>query len=60
MVTARRDHASCTLAKYLYVFFGKNVDGKVLSIERLAVDDLDAEWEPLYDFQGNEYPIGRE
>ena len=50
----RRDHASCTLGKYIYVFFGNQFDRP--SIERLAVEDPNAEWEIIQDFKGNNIP----
>ena len=59
MNTPRRNHGSCALGKFLYVFFGDNFDENILSIERLPVQELGAEWEVIYDFQGSEYPVGR-
>ena len=43
----RVSHASCALGKYLYVFLGYSADAAETSIERLTVDDPDAEWELL-------------
>ena len=58
MVTARRNHGSCALGKYLYVFFGDHFGDRILSVERLAVEERGAEWETIQDFQGDEYPVG--
>ena len=44
----RKNHASCTLGKYLYVFFGQP---DIHAVERLAVEYPNAEWETIRVFK---------
>ena len=49
MINTSRNHASCALEKFLYVFFGFPYD---YGIDRLNVENPAAKWESINNLKG--------